>query len=130
MELDTSGSRNRFKRLRSLAACGFIAGALLMGTGSAANAAPSAEGAATPARETLARPCGYSEDEPEPIVYYAYWNNCGDSSEKINVDTLWWPDFEVCVRPHSTMNLGEAGSHVSGVRGATYLWSGCSPYDN
>lgn len=80
----------------------------------------------------MAQPCGYSEGSHSPgQAYFTYWNNCGDSSEYINVDTVWWPDFKKCVRPHSTLTLGAGGTNsVGDVRGATYLWSGCSPTDN
>ena len=131
MESEMFVSRNRFKRMRSLAACGVIVGALLVSTGSAVDAAPFAEGAATPASKTTALACGYQETpHPNGEIYYTSWTNCGDSSEQINVDTVLWPDFEKCVRAHSTLVLGEGGSRVSDVRGATYLWSGCSPTDN
>ncbi|MEU6955585.1 hypothetical protein [Streptomyces sp. NPDC045714] len=44
-----------------------------------------------------------------------YWRNCITTSEKINIDKIFWPDEKICVGAGSDTYLGG----VTAVRGAS-----------
>ncbi|MEE1766795.1 hypothetical protein PUR34_00760 [Streptomyces sp. JV185] len=46
---------------------------------------------------------------------YRYWRNCITTSEKINIDKIFWPDEKICVKAGSDTGLG----WTTDVRGAS-----------
>ncbi|MGX7671132.1 DUF6355 family natural product biosynthesis protein [Plantactinospora sp. DSM 117369] len=113
--------RERAKALR-LASIGAGAVALALGLGvapSVASAAPAGQGSTEAG--AAATPCGYVTTTDG---FHAYYNHC-DSPPRtdvvINVDTIFAPDYELCVKPGLTY-LGRTYD----IRYAVYVGRTCN----
>lgn len=104
-----------------------MVGTLFVGTGATVHASPGDAAASEP---TVNRPCGYSTDPPNPVFYWAYWRNCSQYNDMVEIHRVWWTSRFVCVRANTTMQLGEAGSRLGDIEGATLRHKLCYPPDN
>jgi hypothetical protein len=118
----SSPAEGQFGRWGTLIKCTIVTGALALGQGPAATAAPSpgrsAPGGANPGAATAQDfPCGYSVYGNAPIQW-AHWRNCSPYNDFVYVDRILWPDRYECVGAGSTERLGDANGRVGDVRGA------------
>jgi hypothetical protein len=88
----------------------------------AAEAEPSGDETVSAPRGTIARPCGFSEDNHCGDGARAYWRNCNPIlNQYVHVDISFWPDKYLCLRP----GVHEIGSPCR-VRGARCIYcDGC-----